>query len=64
MSHDIPSSNFRDVGVIVPQSMLDKCEKEVLLFDILGARKKLVTTLKRMLAIVYTLVEDLAFFLI
>ena len=44
--------------------MLDKCEKEVLLFDILGAQKKLVTTLKRTLAIVCTIVEDLAFFLI
>ena len=44
--------------------MLDRCKKEVLLLGTAGARKENVTALKKTLAVVYTVVKDLAFSLI
>ena len=64
ISRDFSASEFRGVGVIVPQSLLDRREKEVLLLDTVGAREELVTALKGTLAVVRTVVEDLAFSLI
>ncbi len=57
-------SEFRDVGVIVPRSVLDRREKEVLLLDTVSARKELVIALKGTLAAIRTIIEDLAFSLI
>ncbi len=64
MSCDISASEFLGVGVIDPQSVLDRREKEVFLLGTAGARKENVTALKGTLAVVCTVVEDLAFFLI
>ncbi len=44
--------------------MLDRYKKEVFLLGIASARKELVITLKGILAIVCTVVEDLTFSLI
>ena len=64
MSRDISVSKFRDVGVIVPQSVLDIHEKKVLLLDTISAWEELVIVLKEILVIVCTIVEDLVFSLI
>ena len=64
MSRDVSASKFRGVGIIIPQSVLDRHEKEGLLLDIVGACGKLMTALRGTLAIVCTIVEDLAFSLI
>lgn len=42
--------------------MLDKYEKKLLLLDIVGAWKEFMTVLKEILAIVYIVIENLAFF--
>lgn len=39
-------------------------QKKLFLLDIIGAQKELVTAFKKALAIVFIIVEDLAFFLI
>ena len=44
--------------------MLDRQEKDILLLDIVNAWKELVTALRKTLAVVCIIVEDLAFFLI
>ena len=49
---------------MVSQTLLDRHEKEVLLLDKIDAWKELVTAFKKILAAVYTLMEDLPFFLI
>lgn len=59
MSHDISSSKFRDVRVIVSQSVLDKRKKVVLLFNKLETREEPVIALKGTLAIICTIVRDL-----
>ncbi len=64
MSCDISASKFLGIGVIDPRNILDRCKKEVLLLDIAGVRKKLVTAIERILAVVYAIVEALAFSLI
>ena len=64
MSCDISTSKFLGVGVIDPQSVLDRCKKEVFLLGIAGAWEENVTAFKGTLAVVCTVVEDLAFFLI
>ena len=64
ISRDVFASEFRGVGVIVPRTVLDRREKEVLLLDTIGAREELVTAFKETLAVVCTVVEDLAFSLI
>ena len=64
MSCDISASKFLGVGVIDPQSVLDRRKKEVFLLGIADARKENVTALKETLAVVCTVVEDMAFFLI
>ena len=64
MSCDISASEFLGVGVINLQSMLDRCEKEVFLLGTTGAQEENVTAVKGILAVVCTVVEDLAFFLI
>ncbi len=64
MSCDILTSKFLGIRVIDPQSVLDRCKKETFLLDTTDALEKPVTALKRTLAIVCTVIEDLAFFLI
>ena len=64
MSCDISASKFLGVRVIDPQSVLDKRKKEVFLLGTAGAREENVIALKGTLAIVCTIVEDLAFSLI
>ena len=64
ISCDISASKFLGVGVIDPQSVLDRRKKEVFLLGIAGAREENVTAFKRTLAVVCTVVENLAFFLI
>ncbi len=64
MSCNISAFKFLGVGVINPQSMLDRYEKEIFLLDTTGAWEEPMTTLKGMLAIIHTIVEDLAFSLI
>ena len=64
MSCDISTSEFLGVEVIDPRSVLDRRKKEVLLLGIASTQKENVTALKRTLAVVCTVVEDLAFLLI
>ena len=64
MSCDISASKFLGVGVIDPRSVLDRREKEVFLLGIVDAREENVTAFKETLAVVCTVVEDLAFSLI
>ena len=64
MSCDISVSKFLGVGIIDLQSVLDRRKKEVFLLGIAGAREENMTAFKGTLAIVCTIVEDLAFFLI
>ncbi len=64
MSCDISASEFLGIGVIDPQSVLDKRKKEVFMLGTTGALEEPVTTLKGILAVVRTVVEDLAFSLI
>ena len=64
MSCDISASKFLSVEVIDPQSVLDRRKKEVFLLGIAGAQEKNVTAFKGILAVVCTVIEDLAFFLI
>ena len=64
MSCDISASKFLGVGVIDPQSVLDRREKQVFLLVTAGAREKNVIALKGTSAIVCTVIEDLAFSLI
>ncbi len=64
MSCDISASEFLGVGVIDPRSVLNKCKKEVFLLGTAGAWEENVTALKGTLAVVCTVVEDLAFSLI
>ena len=64
MSCDISASEFLGVGVINPQSVLDRREKKVFLLGIAGAWEENVTAFKGTLAVVYTVVEDLALSLI
>ena len=64
MSCDISASKFLGIGVIDPQSVLDRRKKEMFLSGIAGAREENVTAFKGTLAVVCTVVEDLAFSLI
>ena len=64
ISCDISASEFLGVGVMDPRSVLDRREKEVFLLGIAGAREENVTAFKGTLAVVYTVVEDLALSLI
>ena len=64
MSYDISTSKFLGVGVIDPQSVLDRRKKKVFLLGIADAWKENVTALKRNSAVVCTIVENLAFSLI
>ena len=64
MSCDISASKFLGVRVINPRSMLDRREKEVFLLGIESVQEENVTAFKGILAVVCTVVEDLAFFLI
>ena len=64
MSCDISASKFLGIGVIDPQSVLDRRKKEVFLLGIAGAWEENVAVFKGTLAIVCTVVEDLTFSLI
>ena len=64
MSYDILTFKFLGVGVIDPQNVLDKRKKDVFLLNIIGAWKKSVIVLKEILAIICTIVKDLALSLI
>ena len=58
MSCDISASEFLGVGVIDPQSMLDRHKKEVFLLSIAGAQEENVTVFKGTLAVVVTVIEE------
>ena len=62
-SRDFFSFKFRGIWVRICQSELNKRKKKVLLWDI-STQEKLVITFKEILAIICTIIEDLAFFLI
>lgn len=64
MSHDIFASEFQGIKVIIPQNMLNRYEKKVLLLDIINTWKELVIALKKTLIIVYIIIEDLIFYLV
>ena len=64
ISRDVSTSKFQGVRVIISRNVLDRHEKEVLLLDTVGAWEELVTALRGTLAVICTIVEDLAFFLI
>lgn len=64
MSLNIFTFKFQSKRVIILQNILDKYEKEMLLLDSVDAKKKLVAALKRRLSVIYTIIKDLAFFLI
>ncbi len=64
MRCDISASKFLGIRVIGSQSVLNRYEKEVFLLGIVGALKKLITALKRTLAVFCIVVEDLTFLLI
>ena len=64
MSGNISASKFLGVGVIDPQSVLDRCKKELFLLGIAGAWEENVTVFKKTLAVVGTVIKDLAFSLI
>ncbi len=64
MSCDISTSKFLGVGVIDPRSVLNRHEKDMFLLGTVGALEEPVTVLKRTLAVIRTVVEDLAFSLI
>ena len=64
MSCNILASKFLGVGIINPQNMLNKCKKKMFLLSIAGAWKEFVIVLKRTLALVCTIVENLTLSLI
>lgn len=47
MGYDISASEIQGIGVIVPQKVLDRCKKKMLILDIISAWEKLVTALKK-----------------
>ena len=59
MGYDISASKFLSVKVLDPQSVLDKRQKEVFLLDTVCTWKEPVIALKKILAIVYTIIEYL-----
>lgn len=63
MNCDLFALKFRSIKVIVSQSKLDKCEKEILLLDTY-IYEELITALKKTLAVVCTILKYLTFFLI
>ena len=66
MNSDTSTSKFWSIRVIIPEKKLKRCKKELLLLDNRKrAQKKLVTIFRGILvAVVYTIIEDLIFFLI
>lgn len=59
--HDISASEFWDIEVIVCQSELGKQEKEILLFQTVGAWKQLMTAHKKTLAAICTIIKNSLF---
>lgn len=49
------------MGVIVPQSILNRRKEKILLLDILNAWEELMIALKEISVILYTRVKDLVF---
>ena len=64
MSCDISTSKFLGVRVIDPRSVLDKRKKKVFLLGTAGTWEENMTAFQGTLAVVCTVIEDLAFFLI
>ncbi len=64
MSCDISASDFLGVGVINPRSVLDRRKKEVFLLGTTDVLEEPMIAFKGTLAVVCTVVEDLAFSLI
>ena len=64
MSCDISTSKFLGIKIIDPRSVLDRCKKEIFLLDIIDVQKENMTAFKKILAVVCTVIEDLAFLLI
>lgn len=54
-------SKFSGIEVIVSQNVLDRHEKNVLLLETVGTWKKLVIALKKIVAAICLIVEDLAY---
>ena len=64
MSCDISVSKFLGIGVIDPRNVLDRRKKDIFLLGMAGAQEENVTAFKGTLAVVCTVVENLALFLI
>lgn len=64
ISYDISTSKFLGIKVIDAWNVLDGSKKDVFLLNIAGAWKENIIALTKTLAVVYIIVEDLAFFLI
>lgn len=59
---DVSLFKFQDIRIIIPQNILDRDEKKMLLLDTVNTQKKLVISFKELLAVIYILIKDLAFF--
>lgn len=64
MSYDISVSKFSGVEIIDLRSVLDRRKKEVFLLGIASVWEENVMDFKKTLAVVYTVIENLTFFLI
>lgn len=64
ISHNIFISKFQDIKIIVPQIILDRYKKKILILDIISTQKKSIIVFKEILAMVCNVIKDLAFSLI
>lgn len=63
MSYDILALKFQGIDVIISWNELKKCEKEILLLDNNAkVYEKLITIFKKIFAVFYIIVKNLAFF--
>lgn len=62
MSCNISTCKFRGLKIMVPWTVLNRCEKKVLLWNIVDVWEELMVALKELLAVVYIIVEDIIFF--
>lgn len=62
MNYDISASEFLGIEIINPQSVLNRRNKKAFLLSTTSVCKETVTVFKGTLAVIYTIVKDLAFF--
>lgn len=63
ISRNIFIFKFQGIKIIVPQSILDKYEIEILFSDIVDTWEELMIAFKGVEPVVYIMIEDLVFFL-